>query len=277
MDGGKMEREVAERLKQTVKQATNRRRAFRISQTRKRRQSTALQSPVTNEGPSSYTEPANPFDGYMFPQQFREAGEKDGKLQMLNLSTLGAVMTPSWNLGIDSSPTETFMNNTLWEELYGQPSQLMPDMSSINTAPVQPFAPAEARMLSNTPAIEEADLLMHYLDHVFYLQFRFYGRSTSVVGRGWLLSLLTDTKSLYHAILGLSAFHKQSMLLQSNDSIYRELVWPGLQNHVSLALEELQLAAKTNMKSPNRSLKDAISHLACMIQSIFLEVGSSDD
>lgn len=48
---------------------------------------------------------------------------------------------------------------------------------------------------------EEANLIMHYLDHVFYIQFRFYSPTVSEPGRGWFLSLLTRTKPLYHAAL----------------------------------------------------------------------------
>ena len=48
---------------------------------------------------------------------------------------------------------------------------------------------------------EEANLIMHYLDHVFYIQFRFYTPAISQGNRGWFLSLLTKTKPLHHAAL----------------------------------------------------------------------------
>ncbi|KAH8674806.1 fungal-specific transcription factor domain-containing protein [Tricladium varicosporioides] len=58
-------------------------------------------------------------------------------------------------------------------------------------------------------AQNETVLLMHYLDHVFPLQFRFYESSLEEGGRGWLLSLLLECKPLYHAACSLAAYHRQ--------------------------------------------------------------------
>jgi len=120
---------------------------------------------------------------------------------------------------------------------------------------------------------DEADLMMHYLDHVFYIQFRFYKPAVSR-GRGWLLSLLTCTKPLYHAALSLSAFHRQSLLIdqgivQTDSMTLRELEW-----HHNLTLKELQLFIQDHsaVDNPGRH----IQILACIVQLISFEVWHFD-
>jgi hypothetical protein len=59
---------------------------------------------------------------------------------------------------------------------------------------------------SVTCELMEDGLLMHYLDHVFHLQYPFYD-SSDPKGRGWLFSILRRAKSAYHAVLALSEYH----------------------------------------------------------------------
>ncbi|KAH8816909.1 fungal-specific transcription factor domain-containing protein [Xylogone sp. PMI_703] len=63
---------------------------------------------------------------------------------------------------------------------------------------------------------DQASLLMHFFDHVLPLQFRFYNPSIREGGRGWLLSILTRAKPLYHVALSLAAYHQQSVLVQGS-------------------------------------------------------------
>jgi len=58
---------------------------------------------------------------------------------------------------------------------------------------------------------------MHYLDHVFYIQFPFYNPIEEE--RGWLFSLLTRHVSVYHATLALSQYHWRSTANARDDSI----------------------------------------------------------
>ncbi|PQE31250.1 hypothetical protein CJF32_00001845 [Rutstroemia sp. NJR-2017a WRK4] len=95
---------------------------------------------------------------------------------------------------------------------------------------------------------QEASLMMHYLDHVFFIQFRFHTPSLSS-GRGWLLSLLTRNKPLYHAALSLSAFHRQSLLLEQESDPADVDYLHELQHHHDLALKELQHFIHTHNKS----------------------------
>jgi hypothetical protein len=121
----------------------------------------------------------------------------------------------------------------------------------------------------------EASLMMHYLDHVFYIQFRFHTPSISAGGRGWLLSLLTRTKPLYHAALSLSAFHQQSLLWFGQEDVQAQTDYlQSLERHHNLTLKELQLFIQAHSEngSPQRIFGANIQILACMVQLISFEV-----
>ncbi|KAF2491427.1 hypothetical protein BU16DRAFT_515793 [Lophium mytilinum] len=120
---------------------------------------------------------------------------------------------------------------------------------------------------------DEASLLMHYLDHVFPLQFPFYKPSILDGGRGWLLSILMQTKPLYYAALSLAAYHLQSIRCPSvkyaesgcwgaaRAQEQRVLAIEGLRKH----LEAISGSAK------KRSLVDNIEMLCSMVLLIALE------
>ncbi|ESZ90633.1 hypothetical protein SBOR_8983 [Sclerotinia borealis F-4128] len=120
---------------------------------------------------------------------------------------------------------------------------------------------------------QEASLMMHYLDHVFFIQFRFHIPSLSS-GRGWLLSLLTRTKPLYHAALSLSAFHRQSLLLEQEGGQAEIDYLHELQHHHNLTLKELQNFIQThNRNASEQGVFDGnIQILACMCQLISFEL-----
>lgn len=54
---------------------------------------------------------------------------------------------------------------------------------------------------------------MHFLDTVFSLQFPMYQPGILEGGRGWLHSLMFQTKPLYHAALAFSAYHRRITML----------------------------------------------------------------
>ena len=124
----------------------------------------------------------------------------------------------------------------------------------------------------------EADLIMHYLDHVFYIQFRFYVPSVSTGGRGWVLSLITKTKPLYHAALSLAAFHQQSLMLQENGGSDNCLSLVELEQQHNLTLQEMQRYIQVRCKSSDTSsVSDVnVQILACVVQLISFEVRNYD-
>jgi hypothetical protein len=122
----------------------------------------------------------------------------------------------------------------------------------------------------------DAELLMHYLDHVFPLQFPFYKPSVVAGGRGWLLSILTTTKPLYHAAISLAAYHRQSILCRDSASKDYGLDLEFLERQYERALNELwQYLAKIGDKNEARTQVENIDVLSCLAMLISLEVGVS--
>lgn len=61
---------------------------------------------------------------------------------------------------------------------------------------------------------------MHFLDHVFPLQYPMYKPGLLHGGRGWLLALIFRTKPLYYAVLAISAYHRHAVMLESSKQPY---------------------------------------------------------
>ena len=121
----------------------------------------------------------------------------------------------------------------------------------------------------------EAELLMHYLDHVFALQFRFHTPSVANGGRGWLLWLLTETKPLYHAALSLGALHQHSLLARSARGQRYHDTLNELNEHHSRALQELQIFLQSSYEvstGVGSGRKRRLQILACGVQFISFEL-----
>lgn len=122
----------------------------------------------------------------------------------------------------------------------------------------------------------EAELLMHYLDHVFALQFRFYSPSIQNGGRGWLLWLLTETKPLYHAALSLGALHQHSLLARTAQGQHYHDTLNELNEHHNRALQELQIFLQSSYEvsatAQPAGRKRRLQILACGVQFISFEL-----
>lgn len=112
----------------------------------------------------------------------------------------------------------------------------------------------------------EAELIMHYMDAVFPLQFRFHVPSAR--GRGWLLWLLIQSRPLYHASLSLSALHQSIYMPTQFQSSYAELAGYHAQALSDLR-QFLQNIQEDNTKD-ERSRK--IEILSCGVSLISFEV-----
>ncbi|KAF2812002.1 uncharacterized protein BDZ99DRAFT_285148 [Mytilinidion resinicola] len=152
-----------------------------------------------------------------------------------------------------------------------RPSTYTANDSSLNLSPSQSSSQSSSLAYSDD---DEASLLMHYLDHVFLLQFPFYKPSIQEGGRGWLLSILMQTKPLYYAALSLAAYHLQSIRCPS--VYYAESNCRGaakVQEQHVLAIRGLRKHLEAiGGSARNRSLVDNIEMLCCMVLLISLEV-----
>ncbi|GAB7353855.1 hypothetical protein MBLNU459_g4218t1 [Dothideomycetes sp. NU459] len=150
------------------------------------------------------------------------------------------------------------------------------------TSPGEPLAcRSDVAPASNGPSYlrfayhREAELLMHYLDYVFALQFRFHSPSVHTGGRGWLLWLLTETKPLYHAALSLGALHQHSLLDRNIRGQRYHDTLNELNEHHNRALQELQIFLQSNYDDSTTAdlgRKRQLQILACGTQLISFEL-----
>jgi hypothetical protein len=120
---------------------------------------------------------------------------------------------------------------------------------------------------------EEAALLMHYLDQVFYFQFPLYTSDSDCGGRGWLLALLTEDDSIHYATLALSQQHQRAKnggtsiaILESSSPIRRD-------DYYVFALRQLQLTLEGAYAwNGFTKLTRCIQCLASILQLVFWDV-----
>ncbi|KAI5204214.1 hypothetical protein E4T39_03816 [Aureobasidium subglaciale] len=164
-------------------------------------------------------------------------------------------------------------------------SDQIPALLQVNNSPPIPeTSPSQAPSIAPTPSVttyfrfgfhREAELLMHYLDHVFALQFRFHSSSVASGGRGWLLWLLTETKPLYHAALSLGALHQHSLLARSVRGQRYHDTLHELNEHHNRALQELQIFLQSSCEDSTGAAsgrKRRLQILACGVQLISFEL-----
>jgi hypothetical protein len=114
---------------------------------------------------------------------------------------------------------------------------------------------------------------MHYLDHVFFIQFPFYDHSFSTPGRGWLFTLLTGEESLYSATLALSQCLPRSSHIQMQIATNEEPHPKSDNKYYTSALRRLRMSlAKVPNWSPSIRFSRSLQATTCMLQLIFFEV-----
>ncbi|KIX07454.1 uncharacterized protein Z518_02107 [Rhinocladiella mackenziei CBS 650.93] len=125
---------------------------------------------------------------------------------------------------------------------------------------------SESALGPKTLSYRDAELLMHYVDHVFPRQFRFHTQDINRWGgRGWLLWLLTKTGHLCHAALSLSALHQCILHFHSHGHKQIEVLACG----VSLISFELYCGGVSDWKpylSALVSIVTALEHDPSIVQ-----------
>lgn len=135
--------------------------------------------------------------------------------------------------------------------------------------------PSSARLLTSfqNRSAEEATLLMHYLDYVFFIQFPFYDDSFSSTGRGWLFTLLAGEESTYSATLALSNCLPRSSHIQMQMAANGESHLKVNNKYYTSALRRLQLSlAEAPNWSASVRFSRSLQATTCMLQLIFFEV-----
>lgn len=173
-----------------------------------------------------------------------------------------ALYSPSWVISNSYLP-QTSLSQNEPKEATPYPDNLF-HVGNYGATQPQSTQAAESRE-------REATLLMHYLDRVFPIQYRFYRPSETDDGRGWLLALLTRTNLLYHAALSLSALHLQVLRnIREEGGEGRVEESAELFKHYSLALKELQHYIQ--LEQQGKDFRGKLQILACTVQFISFEV-----
>jgi C6 transcription factor Pro1 len=125
------------------------------------------------------------------------------------------------------------------------------------------------QVISDGHCSEEAALLMHYFDQVFYTQFPFYGSLASLRNRGWLYTLLTEDQPIYHATLALSQCHQYIAYSTANGIGCDPNGEYGKAKHYVFASRHLQESLRlVHTWGVIRSIRT----LACILQLLFIQV-----
>ncbi|EFY94120.1 Zn(2)-C6 fungal-type DNA-binding domain protein [Metarhizium robertsii ARSEF 23] len=120
--------------------------------------------------------------------------------------------------------------------------------------PAPPDAPTTPDM-----AFREAQLLVHYLDYIFPLQYPYYKDEPSLGGRGWLFWLLMKRGPLHQAVLTLSALHHHTQSAGAPGTRESELI-----GYHTNALQRLrQVLQDCDMDKFAESRQQMVEFLAC--------------
>ncbi len=113
---------------------------------------------------------------------------------------------------------------------------------------------------------DEFILVMHFLDHVFPLQYPMYNPGNLEGGRGWLLSILLRTKPLYHAALALSMYHRRTFILAKASHPRRVATLVQQEKHLEICIKSISQSAQGSCPKSGLGIASAV------LQLVFFEV-----
>lgn len=264
-----MELEMTGRIKQIVKRTTHRKRILRMSKRSTRTQPSCFESSLSSQYivPPLETSSSSCQNFEVEQTVLLTAGSDDDN--MLDFSIFDRQNHCSWSYDLQTLASD---------DISWLPGIPVDHDSPLNLSPpltIPDLAPAAGTFTSfNCMDIKETILFMHYFDQVFSNQLRFYGLSFPNTDRGWLLSLMTQTKSLYSGILGLSASYKQSLLLRQTRTYSDNFTYNTLEKYVVDAFKELRISVAHYENCVPKDLRTTIEAVTCIIQLIFLDVSS---
>jgi hypothetical protein len=260
MDRGPKEREVAKRLRDTVKNTLSLQRS-RLSH----------QPDAARGVPSHEPVPQFNFNG-VYAHDVSSA-EADILLPEGSSSTDHSSTPALFDTSSNAATTGSYDSHTSHESSEASNPAVKVNAGATHSESVPPIlSNASWSILPDNFEEDQAILLMHFFDHVLPLQFRFYNHSVLEGGRGWLLSILTQTKPLYLVALNLAAYHQQSILVRGSRILCTASLQKLQERHIECIkvlrchLEKFSTATNT------RSSEDCIECMACITLLIALEV-----
>ncbi|EFY88518.1 hypothetical protein MAC_05412 [Metarhizium acridum CQMa 102] len=178
-----------------------------------------------------------------------------------------------WELQAELSRVKKTVNSNFrrkkklqaWKASQARPSERQndPRQEGEDGYPASPDAPTTPEM-----AFREAQLLVHYLDYIFPLQYPYYKDEPSLGGRGWLLWLLMKRGPLHQAVLTLSALHHHTQSAGAPGNRESELI-----GYHTNALQRLrQVLQDCELDKFAESRQQMVEFLACGSALISFEV-----
>jgi hypothetical protein len=137
------------------------------------------------------------------------------------------------------------------------------------------FWPASTKSLTQEAVVnlQEATLLMCYLDHVFYIQFPCFESFPSSGIRGWLFSHLRQTNWLFNSTIALAKVYQRSLPQTSHDDLLDFDDADDVGQCYDSALQGLQLALKeSHTWTGSIRQTNAVRALMCTSQLMYFEV-----
>ncbi|TGO34125.1 hypothetical protein BHYA_0211g00090 [Botrytis hyacinthi] len=220
-------------------------------------------------------------------QIVKHTSRRKGRLTGSNVAPNNGVNTEASTINI-APKTTTAPTRTISTAIEGtahhktssgsSPAQSSPSISAETSTGT---TPESGNTFFGTPTItnNEAALLMHFVDNVFPLQYPMYKPEVFEGGRGWLLSLLLKTKPLYHASIGLSAYHRGVVLRELTSGGCTKPSIAEQESHLAICLTEFQEAIKSAhdcardcVYGRDICVGSSLAIMACVVQLVFFEL-----
>lgn len=114
--------------------------------------------------------------------------------------------------------------------------------------------------------MDETILLMHFLDHVFTLQYPMYKPGILAGGRGWLLSILLRMKPLYHAALATSMHHRRTLISENHTPSARATALVKQEKYLEASIKSVTESAQNSCPAVGLDI------MITVMQLVFFEV-----
>lgn len=261
MDRGAQEKEVTDQLRLAVKQTLSRQRLSRKTGT------PSLNVIGFDESPSLHHDTIHDVSYINVDQPSGEAPEDF--FDSIDISATPYTWIETQGGAFDLSERDSVTFDSVSTSAFGTNNSLsrahtLESVEAINFCPdICPYGFQG----------DQANLLMHFFDHVMPFQFRFYHPSVADGGRGWLLSVLSQSKALYGVALSLAAYHQQATSVENGPKSAKSKEILQTRHLDCIHVLQCYMAQFTNEK-PHTS-QDFIESVACITLLVVLEVSSA--
>ncbi|KAK8058851.1 hypothetical protein PG994_009299 [Apiospora phragmitis] len=263
LDSGEREKQIAQDIKQMVKDQATKRREKKWSQL----ENTATQPTTVVARPSPPQQPLVDADSSL----------SHGMATLMDLDS--GEEHCQYTLGSSSDRSSTTPATSV-SEVASHPGQQLSSnrraarsQSSIHTNQSDDDDDDDD---DDDEADRELNQAMLYIDYVFPFLSPFYRPQLSEGGRGWLLVLLIKNKALFHTALSLASYFTAVIMAGWEPGSHEDCKvhnWGELQKQQELGIQALQRdLERVNERGVARSLKNSVRCLEGIAQALYFEV-----